>query len=626
MTIRSVLLACAVVASAARGGTAQDLPTDKPYAFFSPLPSLDAGKVPAVGAERAVSLGLRPNVEQLAYVFVYNPTDEDATVNVVLSAGTKAGGELARTAAPVTVASKQVAKVALAGKAAPAPVAVAVVPPADKVIVAAEPTGVKLLDPTLVLRVEKAEKADKPTPPKDYEKAVVTVNPPRRPVFDAKVQRTREGTLAVVVSFTKPTDVPIFSDQPAKVRLDLRPDVNADLDPTTLKQGTFEADLPVGGEVTLFAEGVKYKDMLDKKVKVAVSVDGYDRAFLVQTNFDGNPELYSGPFTNVRLSSLAQVPGKPVTVTVEADNIDADATVLSVDRVGNGTFDVIQKYATPRREAVYVKFGGANDAVTLTPVVADWTVEFDTKSVAGRRTFRAQRGPTRDGEATRVLLVDRTAPADVRLIDLPAKDKAVTGTEHVLKAVGLDPESDVAAAYFYVGDAPDADGKPAPGSKVVRGVRLPKDDKAAVADGTWAAKDPIRLPETRGEIKVGVLFVNGVGLTTPAEATLYVRDPDKPKDEKKEEKAKRTTGTIAGTVIQANRLQPDLPVVLTDAAGKAVKKTTTDGAGAFTFKDVPPGEYTVSTVKRADQNAKGSKPVTVEAVEKPATVEIPVKR
>lgn len=625
MTIRSVVLALAVVAIAAASGTAQEVPADKPYAFFSPLASLDANKVPAVGTERAVTLGLRPNVEQYAYVFVYNPTDDDATVNVILSSGTKAvaGAEIARTAAPVTVPSKQVAKVALAGKAVSAAPAPAVAPADKDKPVVAEPVGQKIdNNSTLVLRVEKAEKAPKTVKIEDHEKYLLTINPPTSATagtgsFKVEPSIPTKGKLSVAVSFTRPADGAIYSDKPAKVRLDLRPDVNTELDPDTLKQGTFEADLPIGaetGKVTLFAEGVKFKDKQEKKVRIAVSVDGYDRAFLIDTNFEAEAVLSKDGLTNVKLSSERQVPGKPVLVTVEAEDKATAGASLSVDRTGEGRYDLIQKYATARREAIFVKVGGPNDSVQLTPVVEDWTYLFDTKSVAGVRTFKVV--TSSNAEATRALLVDRTAPVEVKLVDLPAKAAAVTATEHVLKASGLDAESGIADVIFYVGDAPAADGKPAPGGKAVHGVKA--------ADGTWASKAPVRLPETRGEIKVGVRFVNGVGLTTDAESVLYVKDPEKEKA--KEEEKKRTTGSIKGTVIQANRLQPDLPVSLRDGAGKELKKTTTNGSGEFTFKDVPPGEYTVTTVKRADQNAKGSKPVTVEAVEKPATVEVPVKR
>ena len=73
-------------------------------------------------------------------------------------------------------------------------------------------------------------------------------------------------------------------------------------------------------------------------------------------------------------------------------------------------------------------------------------------------------------------------------------------------------------------------------------------------------------------------------------------------------------------------LQPKLPVKLYDSASKELKSTTTDANGKFEFKDLPPGEYIVASLKRQDQNSNGQKNVTVEAGDKPATVEIAIKR
>lgn len=604
MTIRTVLVAGAWMAALAGQAAAAEFPTNRVYAFFSAAPTLDANVKPTPGeAGIAVSLPLRPNVEQQAYVYVYNPKDDDATATVILSAGTNAGGEIARTAQPLIVPSKQVVKVALAGRAAPA---AAPKDPKD-----APPPGVKIDDRSkLYLRVE--EKGDKPgkIEPKDYELFEVEVpRPDRDSKFSVELAVPKDGALTAKVKFVKQKDSPLFTDAPAKIRLDLRPDFNEKLDPASVGQGTYEADVPLGGEATLFAEGVRFKDGPSEDAVVSVSVDGYDRTFRIKTDFKASPALQTTPFANVRLSSLAQVPGKPVTVTVEADD-DANDTVLAVDRIGTGSYETMKNYGKqPRQKAIYVSVGGDGDAVKFVPVVRDWSIEFATANVAGRRTFEVRNGAA---QKRRELLVDRTAPAKVKL-ETPAKDKLLAGSEQVLKATGEDTESKIAAVWFYLGDAPAADGKPAAGGKAVRG--------ELQADGSWATKEPLRLPENRGDVKLGVLFVNGVGLSTPAEATAYVRDP-----EKADGKGGKTTGSIEGVVLQSIRPQPDLPVTLRDAAGKDVKKTTTDSGGKFEFKDLAPGEYTVSSVKRADLNSNGSQAVTVVAGDKPSKVEIAIKR
>jgi SdrD B-like domain len=613
MTIRTVLLAGAWLAMIAAGSGAAEFPTDRVYAFFSASPTLDARVKPAPGeAGYTQILRLRPNTEQSAYVYVYNPKDDDATVTVVLSSSYNAGSEIARTPQAVLVPSKQVVKIALAGRAAPsAPVA------APKDAKDPPPTGVRLKDQDkLYLRVE--EKTDKPGKVEDrkYEEfQLIVPNPVSGSAFKVERIPSKEGSFTVKVKFAKQTDNPLFTDKPAKVRLDLRTDYNTSIDPNSVGEGTFEAEVPVDGEATLYAEGVKFKESSAKPAIVFVSVDGYDRAFASETDFKSSNTEYKTPFLNVRLSTLAQVPGKPAIVTVEADD-DTNDTVLAIDRVGNQTFETIKNFGKQsRQKAVYVSAGGEGDAVKLHPVVKDWSIEFATASVAGVRTFQVRNGNA--PPAVRSLIVDRSAPAKVALV-LPAKDKLLVGTEQILKATGEDAESDIAAVYFHLGDAPTADGKPAPGGKVVKGVQQ--------ADGTWLSKDPIRLPEAKGDVKVGVLVVNGVGLASSADTTAYVREPEKPKEEKEKEKPKKTTGSIEGVVLHSIRPQPDLPVTLRDPAGKELKKTTTDSSGKFEFKDLQPGEYIVSSVKRADLNSNGSQTVTVEAGDKPAKAEIAIKR
>jgi hypothetical protein len=79
--------------------------------------------------------------------------------------------------------------------------------------------------------------------------------------------------------------------------------------------------------------------------------------------------------------------------------------------------------------------------------------------------------------------------------------------------------------------------------------------------------------------------------------------------------------------VQGDRPQPGLPVELRLAGMTAVyKATTTDAAGRFRFEDLPPGGYVVSSVKRADANAAGRTPVSVEASETPAKAEVKVLR
>src|SRR5215831_11321439 len=57
-------------------------------------------------------------------------------------------------------------------------------------------------------------------------------------------------------------------------------------------------------------------------------------------------------------------------------------------------------------------------------------------------------------------------------------------------------------------------------------------------------------------------------------------------------------GTMIGLVTdQSGAVVPDVTVTITDAATKAVRTTTSNTAGRYTFVNVPPGTYDVSFTK-----------------------------
>ena len=596
------------------------------FAFFSSSAEFDLTAKNVKGEPTYLeSLSTRLNSENFVFAYVHNSGERDQTVNVVLQAGDdKSRVVLAQTATPIELKGGETRKVALAASKPPAPAAavVAAAPPGatDKPkeadAEAFKPRGDKLPAgaSNLYLRVV-------PSTAKlvalGGQEGIYNVNKKFPDDFTLKVTATDR---TITVELTYKSTAKRLSNTPVKVRLDLRADLNEGLDPASTLDGTFVAELPaldVGEKAvaTLVAKNLIYSPKsADAKLAFAVTVDGYDRAFRYETELKGSDPVAivnkEKAVTNVRLSSKMQVPGKPVTITVEADGVETDKPVeLLVNRLdGNAPTEVMRKFPTYRNREVYLLVGD-DGAVTMTPVVKDWVVEFPTAQVAGKRAFAVRVAEAKS--PSQVLTVDRTPPDGVKFVGLPAKSTLFVGKELALTAEGRDGDSGVAAVYFFTGETPPGlDGKPAAGSRVIPGVEVK--DKPA----TYTTKEPLRLPEAKGELRLGVVFFNNVGLSAVADTTQYVSVPvaagggaDKP-----------TTGSILGRAVQAGRPQPGLPVGLLDAAGKVLKETKADDTGKFEFKDLAPGQYTVVAVKKIDANATGKATVEVKASKDPTLI------
>ena len=617
------------------GVHAQDKPkAGKPvYAFFSSsaeFPLTGDPKVEPNSATYLESLSTRLNTENLIYAYVHNPSDREQNVNVSLQAGdAKSRSLLAQTATSIELKANETKRISFtSAKVAPAvpvaPVAAPVVTdkPKDGTVVVVPPRGDKLpasADNLYLRVVGKDKKLDVLGNEDDSTYAVIAKSPVG---FECEA-RAANKTITVEVKYT--ATAKRLSNAPVKVRLDLRPDLNRGLIASSALEGTFAAELPAleQGETataTLVAKGVEFNSALGQKLTFGVTIDGYDRAYLFETAFDGTKPVPIGNkepgVTNVRLSSYAQVPGKPVTIAVEADGVrDGQPVELLVDRLGDGVkFEVLRKFPTARSREVYA-FVGDDGAIALTPVVQDWAVEFPTLQVAGKRAFAVRVNAT-DSKPPQVLIVDRTPPAGVAFVDVPKKATVLVGATITLSAVGTDAESQIDRVYFFTGETPPAvDGKPAAGSRVILGL-LGKDKLAT----TYTTAEPLRLPEQKGELRVGVVVFNRVGLSSVAELTLYVNTKPLPPE-------KPTTGSILGRAVQAGRPQPGLAVSLTNAAGKVVKEIKSDALGKFEFKELPPGSYTVVAVKKADANASGRATVEVKADKDPTLIkELVIKR
>jgi protocatechuate 3,4-dioxygenase beta subunit len=78
------------------------------------------------------------------------------------------------------------------------------------------------------------------------------------------------------------------------------------------------------------------------------------------------------------------------------------------------------------------------------------------------------------------------------------------------------------------------------------------------------------------------------------------------------------SGEIRGHVSEGPRMQPQLEVQLLDATGSPLASAMTDAQGQFSFPDLPPGEYQLTTEKpssgRSAKEGIGLKSGDVEVV------------
>jgi hypothetical protein len=566
---------------------------DRPWVFLSGRPDEPADKDPAAPIRNIL---LRPNVQEPLYLYVRNPTDGNRQLTVSVESGDGAGDGIGRAA--VAAAARQTVRVALPTVAAPAAPAA---PGATTAPATAAPAARTLRGRVLQLRLlgEKGEVLQKTVLP-------ILVQAPNQYVrasaaFEGEIGSPRNRLLVRVED--RRADGRPFTGPSADVQLELNV---PGLIPESTKAGTYQAKLPPGGAVTLTAENLRFREAGRRGV-VAVTVDGYKRAFLFETDFGGtNPQ----PLTATALSlgnPRYAIPGKPCPVPLAVDNAPRpdDALEFGFDRAGTGTFETT-RLDGERRQRVTVAPGGPDDGLVFATEVGDWVVDLNTAGVFGTRALRLR---LLDPQGTEVavrrgeITLDDTPPEGLRL-GLPSKPP-VRGLPLKVTATGADPESGVREVLFFVGDPPTADGKPAPGGRVA--IAPP-----AAAGAPYAAELP--MPNQTGPVKVGVRFTNAVGLSADKTAEVELVDPSAAGGGG----TKPTVGKIKGKVVQGSeeRPQPGLRVQLRDEKGTAVVKTTdTNAKGEFTFEDVAPGNYNVYSVKPTDANAKALKPVTVKAGE-----------
>jgi hypothetical protein len=592
LVMRTIALVAALSLAGAAMGQAP--PTDRPWAFLSANPDEPGDRAPAAAIRNVL---LRPNVEMGFHVYVHNPTDNPQDVTVVVASGPGEADEIARSA--VRAAAKSTVRV-------PAPKAAAGTPP-DK----PPPSGpvrsglhLRVLDkngdvidrtPAMPVRIQ--------VPSQYVEPTVTFQGEPGAP----------ENRLTVTIKDRTPARP--FAGPPAKVQLVLSPDRIPGLIPESARDGTFQGEVPPGGEAVLVANNLQFRGA-DRQGVIVVNVDGYDRAFLFTSDFGGTaPQPYGKPDLKIVAPQFAE-PAKPVPVRLEIDNPPRSDAVaeFGIDRSGAGNFVTKRFPSGEREESVTVRWGGPAGGLSFVTKVGDRVEMLNPAGIFGTRQLRLRLLYPRENQ-----LVELNPPAPVFtdvvfdeskpvVTDFSVRSKELLRNKPVtLQAIGTDPESGISEVVFFLGDPPSADGKPAANGRVFPGT--PPNQ----AGGPYTVTIPLGDAKL---VKVGVRFTNPLGMFTDRTAELEPTDPPEPKK----------TGTIKGTVVQGSpeRLQKNVPVKLADPKGMEVKSGATTDKGEFTFEDVPPGKYIVAaSIPRDRTTAKGE--VTVEAG-KTVTLKLILKR
>jgi hypothetical protein len=560
-------------------------------------------------------LRLRPNVPTKAFLFVRNDGAPADKLKVALFAGDE----------PVPGASKEVNAVkgltpVIFGKAPPPKDGKDGKDGKDK----EKPPPLTAVEGALSVRLLDAKG-------QEIDKILIGVAAPREYVavdsitFDPNESDGKKNILEITLSARKN-----FTGDPARVELVLPPERIPDLLPDQKKFGSYGGLLAPGQPLVLRAENLKFReDVQLKQGLFYLTIDGYPRAYSFVSSFAAEktasqPREVTPPVLRLVHPKFAK-PGDKVKVIVEVDNMPGEAYgTLAMFREFKEGKELAGAEGPPRRfdgdraQVLLFNAAGPAGALQFDSKVVDHTFVFDTKDIFGVR-WLAARMIDKAQEAAKApdplltvldskkipesgltggtklvvepLLLYEGKPDLILDVDLPPPPKGAklpllaVGAPLPLKALTKDPTGVVKTEFFL--------GKPLPDGKlppvVVEGEKVPGNPDL------WVAQLP--APTEKALIMtVGVQATNGVGDKTIKLIKIQLVDPKAPGLVPVPKLA-----TIAGTVVEGDRPQAGVPVVLFDDMGKIKGATATDKAGKYKLEKVLPGAYTVVATRSASK-------------------------
>jgi hypothetical protein len=550
-------------------------------------------------------LPLRPNTRQGFYLYVQNTGNAAQTVTVQLRAN---GRPVEGATATVEVPALGRQLIAFPpGKPEPKPAP----PPAGS---PPPPPPPGLDGPPFTFQVVLLNAAGKPVVTRDVTAYIMPPNQYIEVVRENTTFTTTETGNRLTVELRALAD---FTGPACPVELVLRTDRIPGLLRPPRRDATYRRLLTAPNQtVQLTVENLPFAGNPRANGLVYVTVDGYERAFILETTFDLDrrqvfPERVTAEILNLDARRYAP-PDSDYPVRLEVDNTETDIAVeLGLDRDKDGRFapDEVLLRRGHREQHVWLRPLSTGGSLEFNTAVRDWEIKPDTLGLYGERELRARlfdsaggiiRVRTLQGDKNleavyaRVTF-DGTPPENVKFGSFPPK--LLRGAPLTLTATGRDPESQIREVAFFLGK-PTPDRKPPPNAELV----------PATAEGeepVWTAKLPAPTDQ-KGTFDVSVQFVNNAGLHTIETVRIELVDPPP---------GGANTGSIAGTVLEGTIPQPDLEVTLWDAQRTLKGTTRTNAKGEFLFENVPPGAYTVYAVKASSQT-RGTANVNVEGGKK----------
>jgi hypothetical protein len=408
------------------------------------------------------------------------------------------------------------------------------------------------------------------------------------------------------------------ADPPCPVELVLDPEVV----PGARSLSEYELN-SMDRDVTLKAEKVTFAhDIPPENGRISLTVDGFKRAFLFKTAFEQGAlerlkqtrvrliaPRYFSPTAEAKAAPKGEVnPNPKIPVDIEADGTDAAKWIeVALDRSGERKY--IRQYLLPGIREQAISFAvGPEGSPQFTTLARDWKVALDVRGISGKRLLRVQvldrkedpleladeqtekdeavylfsRDPKRNPHAPLLydkndkavyaeIIVDKTAPEGLQLVDLPKKAAPGDKIKLLAKVNERDnaEQAPISKVEFFLGDSPKDPPIPAVFDR---------------QNQHWQAD--ITVPDVKEKLSVAVRATTAAGLSAKDEGMIALGAAQEGNLEKSK---------ITGLVKRDDRIQPDRPVTLTGGGKTQVNmKTKTNDQGVYLFQNVPAGKYQVT--------------------------------